>query len=235
MKTNNRSYQPELLDLGPSAYTDKEYEDCLYQLARIGEILGGDKATIKTIMRHPVPKSILDVGCGGGQFTLKLAGQFPKAQVLGIDLSSQAIAFSKQRLSETPLKNVHFEVPLTPELSYKRNSFDIVTSTLVCHHMNDAQLVDFLKRSYEIAAKYVIINDLHRHWLASKGFALLAKPLFANRLIEHDGLLSIKRAFKKRDWIHYLQAAEIPLGACSISWHWAFRWVVCIDTSFKLS
>lgn len=99
--------------------------------------------------------------------------------------------------------------------------------------MNDDQLIEFLKKSYLVAKKF-IINDLHRHWLASLGFALVAKPFFDNRLIFHDGLLSIKRAFKRQDWIHYLKAAGIPLEQCSITWHWAFRWVLCINTSHKL-
>lgn len=234
MKIKGRSYEPELLDLGPSYYTIEEYEDCLHQLDRIGRYLGGNKATLKNLHKLPKPNSILDVGCGGGYFTMELAKQFPKAQVVGIDISNEAITFARKKLQNANIGNVLFEVPSSHQLSYSPNSFDIVTSTLVCHHLKDDQLIEFLKKSYHIATKTIIINDLHRHWLAYLSFALIAKPVFCNRLIFHDGLLSIKRAFKKHDWIYYLKAAEIPIEHCSITWHWAFRWVLRIDTSHKL-
>ncbi|MBA3956819.1 MAG: methyltransferase domain-containing protein [Parachlamydiaceae bacterium] len=233
MIKRKRSYETELLDLGPSFYTNEEYEECLNQLDRIGRYLGGNKATLKTLHNLPKPHSILDVGCGGGHFTIELAKQFPDAQVVGIDISQEAITFARKKLQHANVGNVLFEVPPSNQLSYSPNSFDIVTSSLVCHHMDDDQLINFLKNSYQVAAKTIIINDLHRHWLAYLSFALIAKPVFCNRLIFHDGLLSIKRAFKKQDWIHYLKAAEIPLEYCTITWHWAFRWVLRIDTSHK--
>ncbi|MDP1880839.1 MAG: hypothetical protein Q8K60_07855, partial [Parachlamydiaceae bacterium] len=55
------------------------------------------------------------------------------------------------------------------------------------------------------------------------------KGFFPNRLIYHDGLLSIKKAFKKKDWLNYLEAANIPLNQCKINWHWPFRWLLTID------
>ncbi len=233
IKIKKRSCEPELLDLGPSYYTKEEYDDCLYQLDRIGRYLGGNKATLATIRKLPKPNSILDVGCGGGQFTIELAKQFPMAQVVGIDISNDAIEFARKKLQNANVRNVLFEVPSSNHLSYELNSFDFVTSALVCHHLNDDQLIEFLKKSYQIATKAVIINDLHRHWLAYLSFAVIAKPVFRNGLIFHDGLLSIKRAFKKQEWINYLKAADIPLEYCSITWHWAFRWMLCIDTSHK--
>jgi len=233
MKKSTRSYQAELIDLGPDFYTPQEYQECLHQLARIGRFLGGDRASKNAFSKLKDLKSILDVGCGGGQFTLKLAKQFPHAQVLGIDISSEAIEFANQRLAETPLKNVSFIVPNSIHLNYPNNNFDVITTTLVCHHMNDENLVEFLKKSYQIAKKRIIINDLHRHWLAYRGFALMAKPLFPNRLISQDGLLSIQRGFKKKEWQNYLTLAGIPLEKCSITWHWAFRWIVTIDSSKK--
>ena|ERR1700722_19706173 len=231
MTNSKRSDEQELLDLGPASYTQEEYEECLNQLGRIGRFLGGDRATLPLFYKLPKPRTILDVGCGGGQFAIQLAEQFPQAQVMGIDISSQAIEFAKKRLKETFVKNVKFDLSSSSQLPFLPNSFDVVTSTLVCHHLKDDQLIDFLKHSYQIAKRSVIINDLHRHWLAYSGFALIARIFFRNRLICHDGLLSIKRAFKREEWMEYLRAAEIPLERCSITWHWAFRWVLYIDKS----
>ncbi|HEV8051573.1 MAG TPA: methyltransferase domain-containing protein [Parachlamydiaceae bacterium] len=232
MIKTNRSYEHELLDLGPAYYSQEEYDHCLVQLARIGRYLGGNSATLDTLNKFPGITSIIDIGCGGGQFAIQLGQEFPDAAIMGIDISSQAIEFSKTRLSETNVKNVQFKHS-TDLRTIGSNSFDIVTSTLVCHHLNDEQLIDFLKQSYRISKQAVVINDLHRHWLAYYGFALIATLFFPNRLIYHDGLLSIKRAFSKQEWMDYLKAADIPWEKCSLTWHWAFRWILRIDSSSK--
>ena len=232
MKLSDRLHEPEWMDQGAPFCTPEEYEDCLYKLDRVGRLLGGDKATFWAFSKLGMPpSSILDVGCGGGHFTIRLAQQYPNAKVLGIDVAQEAIHFAKKILKETdpPVSNVEFLVPPTPELIFPPHSFDVVTSTLVCHHLSDEQLISFLQRAYKIAKQAVILNDLHRHYLATAGFALLTPFLFRNRVVMHDGLLSIRRAFTKQDWINYLQAAQIPLERCVITWHWPFRWIVFIN------
>ena len=215
-----RSYEPEWLDLGPTYYTSQEYIDCLEQLDRVGRYLGGDQATWSAL-RHMQPNSILDVGCGGGQFTHRLAEKFPQAQIVGIDLNPDAIAFAK---AQNPLPNLFFE---NRALNEPDKSYDVVMATLVCHHMNDAELIAFIQNASRVAKKKVILNDLHRHALALGLFNLACPILFNNRVVAHDGPLSIRRAFKYQDWQHYLQSAG--LTQYSISWHWAFRWLVEIN------
>ncbi len=226
---NKRLEQPEWIDLGPAYYTTHEYEDCLRQLGRIGKLLGGDRATFWAIDRlTQPPRTILDVGCGGGFLTWRLARRYPQAQVVGIDISKEAIAFAQRQPS---LSNLSFQLAEKHTLDYPSGHFDVVTSTLVCHHLTDEALVAYLQQATQLARHAVIVNDLHRHPLASIGFAAAAGLFFRNRLIWHDGLLSIKRAFKWSDWIRYLQAAGIPLESASLSWHWAFRWILSIDTT----
>lgn len=230
---NQRSHQPEWMDLGESYYTREEYRDCLYQLDRIGRFLGGDRATFKTLDQLAVPPtSILDVGCGGGLSTLRLAARYPTVQVTGMDISQQAIAFAQEHLKsyQPALSHVQFFVPSSPQLN-ENDRFDVVMATLVCHHLTDQELVDFLQRACHIAQQAVIINDLHRHLLAILGFAIVAPLFFRNRMIWHDGLLSIRRSFTRQEWKNFLKAAGISEKYYTLTWHWAFRWMVRIDTA----
>jgi 2-polyprenyl-3-methyl-5-hydroxy-6-metoxy-1,4-benzoquinol methylase len=235
MKISDRSQELEWMDQGSLFCNTEEYENCLSQLDRVGRWLGGNRATFWAFhqLKKP-PHSILDVGCGGGHFAIQLARHYPNAEVVGLDISPQAIDFAKRLLEDqdSSLSNVKFILAKTEELAYPPNNFDVVTSTLVCHHLSDEQLVAFLQRAYFIAKQSIILNDLHRHHLATLGFAALS-PFFRNRVVVHDGLLSIRRAFTRQDWKDFLQAAEIPLKKASITWHWPFRWIVQIDTSSK--
>jgi 2-polyprenyl-3-methyl-5-hydroxy-6-metoxy-1,4-benzoquinol methylase len=198
-------------------------------LDRIGRLLGGNKATFSAFDQlKTLPQSILDVGCGGGLFTKSLAQKYPAAKVTGIEISKEAIQFAQKHAVSPSLTNLNFILQDTPQMNFAPNSVDVITTTLVCHHLTDEELILFLKDAYRIAAKAIIINDLHRHPLASLSYRCVTPFLFRNRMIMHDGLISIQRGFKRHEWVKLITAARIPLEHCSISWHWAFRWIVRI-------
>lgn len=219
----------EWMDLG--YYSPEEYDDCLQQLDRVGRILGGDSASFwafEKLKKHP--KTILDVGCGSGSFAIQLAQRYPDAKIVGVDIASEAIKYANKQLEKHPnLRNIEFVTSTSPHLEYAPKSFDVVTSTLVCHHLSDSEITKFLKDSTKIAKQAVIINDLHRHPAAALAFKTIAPILFPNRMVIHDGLLSIKRAFKREDWNSYFRAAGISKDDVLLSWRWAFRWVALID------
>lgn len=208
-----RSREKEWMDLG--RYTSSEYEDALYQLNRIGRYLGGNRATFWAFNQIETPCSILDVGCGGGFFTRLLAERYP--HVMGCDISQEAISFAKRHPSSAKFLCTSQILPA-----------NVITATLVCHHMSDEALIRFLKETNAKAKSAVILNDLQRSRFALIGFWIISKLFFRNRMVQHDGLLSIRRSLTRKEWSHFLQAAEIPLDRCSITWHWAFRWIVLI-------
>lgn len=220
-----RSYQKELLDLGN--YNQKEYFHCLSMLGKIGRLLGCERQVLRefaSILRysHFQSMSILDVGCGGGTFTARIARHFPKVKVVGIDIDPQAIQYAQKHFGN--ISNLQFK---TGDLFQEDpDSFDIVTATLVCHHLKDSDLQDFIQQSKIVARHSVIFNDLHRSPLAYILFFFTAPILFSNRLIFHDGLLSIKRSFIRSDWYRLLKNHP----NYKISWHWPFRYIVRIKT-----
>ena len=232
-----RSYKLEILDKGPDYYSIKEYQDCIYKIGLMGRLLGGNRATLKAFQSlQEKPKSILDVGCGAGLFSIWLAQKYPDSLVVGIDTSKEAISYARKYANSirakknNKLHNLSFEHRTNPKLQESDKSYDIVLATLMCHHLKDEELIDFLRRAKKVARKAVIINDLHRHKLAYILFSIIA-PCFRSRLVTNDGLLSIKRGFKKKEWEHYLKTAGFSNHEYSITWRWAFRWIVAIKIS----
>ena len=214
-----RSTELELLDTG--AYTQEEYADCLKKLGQVGRWLGGDRATRKALKAlTPAPASILDVGCGGGYFLNSLLTSFPNTELHGIDLNPEAISYAEKEQSQL-IKFTCEELEKIPSGHY-----DVVISTLVCHHLKDEDLVPFINECKRVAKRMVILNDLHRHPLASISYSLIAPWLFRNRLITLDGKASIRRAFTASDWKRLLPKTEAQKW--EITWHWAFRWIVRI-------
>jgi 2-polyprenyl-3-methyl-5-hydroxy-6-metoxy-1,4-benzoquinol methylase len=223
MKT--RSKEKEWMDLGASFYTAQEYADCLRILFRVNRMLGFFKSTIKILKQFPNDSSLIDVGCGGGLFLLNLSKYFPQMKLTGIDVSEAAIEIAK-RQAKNNQDNPAFQLQPQMEPNLSKDSVDIVLVTLVCHHMDDEDLPGFLQNAWQAARKAVIINDLHRHVLAYSVYKMISPLLFRNRLITHDGLISIQRSFKRDELKNILKRANIT--HYEIKWGFPFRWRVIL-------
>ncbi len=78
-------------------------------------------------------RRILELGCGGGQCSIAFARQ--GAQVVGLDLSDEQIAFAR-RLAEEHSVTVDFRQGDATDLSrFAAASFDIVFSTYALHYV----------------------------------------------------------------------------------------------------
>lgn len=219
----HRSSEKELIDLGPDYYTQEEYADCMKKLFWVNKLLGFFHSTVRMIKKIPTAKTLVDIGCGDGLFLLNLSKHHPQLTCQGLDICPEAI-----RLAQTHLTNssITFRLQPTQQLTLPENSFDILLLTLVCHHLSDEELIPFLKAAFFAARQVVVINDLHRHFLAYWFYKLLSPLLFRNRLITHDGLVSIKRGFIKSEWQILLKKAGIQ--RYQIKWCFPFRWRVLL-------
>lgn len=220
----------EWIDVGKEHYTPSEYHHCLKQLGRVGRFLGGDRANFLELDRlDPPPRSILDIGCGGGQFALRAARRYPHVSIKGIDIDPEAIDFARQQQAQQKmaLPNLSYEVCSSTDFGQAAQSVDVVITTLTCHHLSDDKIVSFIQRACQVARQKVMINDLQRHVLAWVLFALTAPVLFPSRLILHDGLLSIRKGFSRIDWQRYLSEA-CPSQSTTILSRFAFRWFVTV-------
>ena len=81
---------------------------------------------------------VLDVGCGTGRLTLKLAGKVD--HITGIDPSLQRIEVARRKLTKMDLRNVTFELGSSDDIGrYGENVFDVVYLNAVFHWINDKE------------------------------------------------------------------------------------------------
>jgi 2-polyprenyl-3-methyl-5-hydroxy-6-metoxy-1,4-benzoquinol methylase len=64
---------------------------------------------VETHMRYQ-PRTILDAGCGRGDFAFWLARRFPGADVLGVDIDQERIARNRETAQRLGIGNARFEV-----------------------------------------------------------------------------------------------------------------------------
>jgi ubiquinone/menaquinone biosynthesis C-methylase UbiE len=78
----------------------------------------------------------IDLGCGSGQVTLKLA---PKvAHVLAIDISAQMIDLLARHAADAGIDNVSGTAAAIESLDVEPSSVDLICSNYALHHLRDA-------------------------------------------------------------------------------------------------
>ncbi len=81
-------------------------------------------------------RSVLDVGSGGGQVAVLLAGRRPDARITGLDFSPEQVARATRRARALG-DRVHFVVGSALEIPFPTASFDAVYSVASIKHWTD--------------------------------------------------------------------------------------------------
>jgi len=169
---------------------------------------------------------LLDVGFGHGDMLRRIARWARRrgiaVDLVGVDLNPKSEAAAR---AATP-RGVAIDYR-TGDYRDVPGPFDFVVSSLVAHHMTDAELDGFIRFMEAQATRGWLINDLHRHAFSYSTFPLLARMLGAHRIVREDGQLSIARAFRPDEWGAILAATGLPDGAARIVRRFPFR--LCVE------
>jgi 2-polyprenyl-3-methyl-5-hydroxy-6-metoxy-1,4-benzoquinol methylase len=232
MGFENRSQEFEIMD--DMTMEGIELRRTLDLLASINLWLGGNSLTldgVKKILRsHPKerPVRIVDLGCGNGDMLRQLQKFGTRSgysfELLGIDANPASIAYAEELSAGLP--NVGFRTVNIFSKEFEQLEYDIAIATLFMHHFSDGEITKLVTEIKQRSQMGVLINDLHRSEMAYALFWLISL-FFGNEVARNDGLVSIRKAFRRSDLEMY--AEQIP-GKSRINWRWAFRYQLIITT-----
>ncbi len=216
--------QMDAADLSPA-----DYAKVLAGLSRVNIATLAMRPTLDFLARAGAagtPFRLLDVGYGDGGM-LRAIWRWSQrhgapCSLVGIDLNPK---------SEAVAKAYH---PTGATIDYRTGDYqalaaepwDFIVSSLVTHHMDNAQRHDFLAFQEQHAQRGWFVNDLHRHAFAYHGFPLLARLLGVHRIVRQDGQLSIARSFRPPEWEAMLQEAGLS-GIAQVRRIFPFR--LCVE------
>ena len=197
---HQRSHELENLDKG--TYTPEEYEGCLVELRRVNEWLGDANALRDSLLTEIEGTnlqsfSVLDVGAGSGEL-LRVTAQWArensrKAFLVGLELnqrSAQAILGESTAFPEiASVQGDGFQLPFADK------AFDYAIQSLTLHHFDDEGAVRILREMARVAARGILVIDLHRNPVAYFFYTTLGKLILHNRLLREDGALSILKSW----------------------------------------
>ncbi|BDD06998.1 class I SAM-dependent methyltransferase [Aureibacter tunicatorum] len=85
----------------------------------------------------PNAKTVLDVGCGAGNFTLKLLEKISDLDCTMVDLSQPMLDRASKRLKEKTSSNVNVKQGDIRNVELEEGAFDIILAGAVLHHLRD--------------------------------------------------------------------------------------------------
>lgn len=205
----------------------------LEELEIINNWLGGHKVVLDALEKVKKPANhtlrIADIGCGGGD-TLKSIAKWArrksiKVELVGIDANDFMVQYARNRCAGFPEISIA-QYDVFSE-AFAAQKYDVIVCSLFCHHFTDEQLTQLFRQLYNQASMAVIINDLHRHWLAYYSIKYITAAFSGSRLVKNDAPLSVWRAFKREELEQLVQQAGIT--KYTLKWMWAFRWQLVLE------
>lgn len=231
---SKRSNQMEIMD--DLDCNGEVVNQTLKELEVINKWLGGNQVTIagiKQLINGIAVKeiSIVDLGCGSGDMLKQIADwgrkNKLKLNLTGIDANPNIIDFAKSNTNSYP--EINYAIQNVFSEDFTQRKADIIITTLFTHHFNNEELVGLIKNLVKQSRKGVVINDLHRHWLAYYSIKMLTSIFSKSAMVKYDAPLSVLRAFSRQELTRIMQKAGI--NDYKLHWKWAFRWQLIVPGS----
>ncbi len=219
-----RKDQPELLDQGIGSNADVRTN--LREMWRLNCYFGGVEALTQHL--YPLlrqanePIRIVDVGSGSGEMASLLARWAKQNErsiwICALDKSERNLMIARENTKA--IQGICFVQADACELSFAGKEVDYFISSLFLHHLSPEQVIAVLRECYNRVRRGIVMSDLVRSYVPLAAFHLI-QPIFARHyLTQHDGYLSIERAYTPRELRSLAQAAGLETARvyCHFPW-----------------
>lgn len=230
---DSRLDQDELMDVETVSF--EELRACLVDLTRVNQLTLAYRPTLAFFERLLPriralgrPLEVVDVGSGYGDMLRAIHAWARTRNVAvsltGVDMNPWS---AKAAREATPSLEPPIEWVTADAFAYHPpRGIDVVVSSLFTHHLRDHEVVRFLRWMETTSTTGWFVNDLHRHPIPYYFFRAFAKLARYHRFVQHDGPVSIARAFSPADWRRLAQEAGIEQNHVKIAWRVPFRLTV---------
>lgn len=205
----------------------QEVAASLRDIALINRWFGG-VATSRTLIERVAAAtgkrhlSVLEVAAGFGEVprlvTKQLAAKGIKLDFTLLDIKRSHLATGN-----------HSVVGSALALPFPIGAFDLISCSLFAHHLEPAELKEFVKEGLRVSRLAVLVNDLVRHPL-HLALVYAGFPLMRSYASRHDGVASVRRAYVPEEMRRMIAGASTNCLAprVEIFRHYLFRMGVIV-------
>ena len=187
-------------------------------LETINRYLGGARATLwhfarfSRVWKPGETIRILDWGTGGADVPRALVrwGRTHgfKLHIVGLELDPVTANCARDACRDYP----EIEIARADARAYSAEpaSFDYAISSLTLHHLSPEAIDSVLRSSDRLARRGIVMNDLKRSARAWAWIWSMSRIFGWHSMVQHDGPLSVRRAFTKKELASYAERAGLP-------------------------
>jgi putative AdoMet-dependent methyltransferase len=140
-------FYDELNQIGTDYNSVQEVEEYDARMKKLRDISSEIEAIIKDT-RLGSGQSVIDIGCGTGEFVIAAAQRCKL--VYGLDISSTMLEYAKRKIQKLGLANIKLIKGGFLTYNHQDEPVDLVVSQLALHHLPDLWKAVALKRVYSM-------------------------------------------------------------------------------------
>lgn len=210
----HRIPEPELMDEAPQALayaaadfstTDQAFVDSILERLRRGAL---------------APQCVVDLGCGPGNISFRLADALPAVPVLGIDGAAAMLqpALARQRAESSRWPQLHFLqacLPLADDCLAAlpplfQPPFQLLVSNSLLHHLHHPEVLWGAVRQLGAPGSLVVLRDLRRPESPAELELLVERHVSAApAVLQRDYRASLQAAFRPEEVVAQLERAGL--------------------------
>ena len=200
-----RTLEPELMDdeAQARAYAEADFEEPNARFVALYEEFVGPLSS---------GAAVLDLGCGPGDITLRIAATDPAIEVHGLDGSAAMLAFGRAALAaDAALQDrVRFVEGMVPGASLPRTGYKAVVSNSLLHHLHEPAGLWQMIRTHGARDAAVLVMDLMRPASEAAAQALVDEYAAGEpEVLRRDFYNSLLAAFEPGEVRRQLAAAGL--------------------------
>lgn len=141
---------------------------------------------------------VLDLGCGPGDFTVRVARAVPGAEVVGVDGSAAMLDAAAPTLAaaDDVVDRVRLRRRLLPDDELAGERWDVVVSNSLLHHLADPGVLWRTVRDCAVPGAPVFVSDLRRPATTDDADAIVARYAADEpEVLRRDFAASLRAAF----------------------------------------
>ena len=203
---------------------------------RAMKLLGSSQHSVGGQGKSECRFRIVDIGCGSGDGLRSIARWARKRsagplELVGHDANPHVVTHAQALSKAYP--EIRYEVrnalgtreQITETSADASPSYGKAKQIAICslflHHLSDTEIQKWIQLQLE-SSDAVVISDLERSQLAHGLFRTLSKVARFSDMTKHDGLISIRRGFRRKE---LERIATSSSARChQLRWCWAFRY-----------
>jgi len=120
-------------------------------------------AVVERLLELGATGQMLDIGTGPGHIPFLICDRIPEAQITGIDLAEHMLDLARKKLAGSAHRErIRFQSADAKHLNFADNTFDVVYSNTILHHIPDPE--PFLREARRVLrpSGVLLIRDLFR-------------------------------------------------------------------------